>query len=221
VTTVAVLAAHPDDELLGAGATLAAHARAGDDVHALVLADGATSRYPDEMAAVLAESAKRAGDVLGLTSVRTVGFADQRLDALALIDVTATIEAFLDGLRPQVVYTHFPGDANLDHAVVARAAWTACRPYAQPQVRQFAAFETPSSTEWGWPVDPAGFAPTVFVDISATLDVKLAAMACYETELRDYPHPRSLQALTERAAFWGSRVGFTAAEPFQMLRELR
>ena len=221
MTTIAVLAAHPDDELLGAGATLAAHTRAGDDVHALVLADGATSRYAEQMVPVLADSAKRAAEVLGLASVRTVGLADQRLDTLALIDVILVVEDFLNDLRPQVVYTHFAGDANLDHAVVARAAWTACRPYAQPQLRRFAAFETPSSTEWGWPLDPVSFAPTVFVDVAATLDVKLAAMACYETELRAYPHPRSLRALTERAAFWGSRVGLAAAEPFQMLRELR
>jgi LmbE family N-acetylglucosaminyl deacetylase len=90
-----------------------------------------------------------------------------------------------------------------------------------PGLRRFAVFETPSSTEWAWPLDGGAFAPNLYVDVTATLDVKLRAMACYSTELRDYPHPRSLRALRERAAFWGSHVGRGAAEPFQVLREVR
>jgi LmbE family N-acetylglucosaminyl deacetylase len=138
-----------------------------------------------------------------------------------LLEVTRLVEAVVDELRPDVVYTHFPGDVNADHGVVARAAWTACRPFVLPGLRRFAVFETPSSTEWAWPLDGAEFAPNSFVDITDTLPDKLAAMACYETELRDYPHPRSLRALRERAAYWGSRVGRVTAEPFRVLREVR
>jgi LmbE family N-acetylglucosaminyl deacetylase len=87
-------------------------------------------------------------------------------------------------------------------------------------LRRFAVFETPSSTEWAWPLQGGGFQPELFVDVSATLEVKLAAMACYESELRNYPHPRSLRALRERAAYWGSRVGRPAAEAFQLLRQV-
>lgn len=217
---VVVLAAHPDDELLGAGATLAKHVRAGDEVHAVVLADGATSRYEDTMVEVLAAASKQAAEVLGLASLRTCGLPDQRLDGLPLVDLTRAVETVLDELRPHVVYSHFPGDVNLDHGVVARAAWTACRPYVLPQLRRFAVFETPSSTEWAWPSAGTVFRPNMFSDVSSTLDTKLAAMACYDSELREYPHPRSLRALAERARFWGSRVRCRAAEPFQLLREV-
>jgi LmbE family N-acetylglucosaminyl deacetylase len=221
MNTVLVVAAHPDDELLGAGATLARHARSGDEVHAVILADGATSRYAEGMAEVLAKCAHRAAEVLGLASVQLLSLPDQRLDALPLIEVTARVEAVVDLLRPQIVYTHFPGDANADHAVAARAVWTACRPYALPGLHRFAVFETPSSTEWGWPLNGGTFTPTQFVDVTGTLEDKIEAMACYESELREYPHPRSLRALRERAAYWGSCIGRAAAEPFQLLREVR
>jgi LmbE family N-acetylglucosaminyl deacetylase len=217
---VLVVAAHPDDELLGAGGTLARHARRGAAVHALVLSDGASSRYEADMAEVLAKSAQRAGEVLGLASVQVGSLPDQRLDAVPLLEVTRLVEAVTDELRPDVVYTHFPGDVNADHGVVARAAWTACRPFVLPGLRRFAVFETPSSTEWAWPLDGAEFVPNSFVDIADTLPDKLAAMACYETELRDYPHPRSLRALRERAAYWGCRAGRAEVEPFRVLREV-
>ncbi|HJQ47132.1 MAG TPA: PIG-L deacetylase family protein [Amycolatopsis sp.] len=220
MTTVLVVAAHPDDELLGAGGTLARHVHCGDEVHAVVVADGATSRYGEGMSDVLAKSAQRAADVLGLASVDLLSLPDQRLDTLSMLDVTRDVEAVVDRLRPAVVYTHFPGDVNVDHGQVARAAWTACRPYVLPGLRRFAVFETPSSTEWAWPLEGSGFDPTLFVNITSTMDEKLDAMACYESELRDYPHPRSLRALRERAAYWGSRVGQSAAEAFQILREV-
>ncbi|MGW2571416.1 PIG-L deacetylase family protein [Streptomyces sp. NPDC001537] len=219
MSTVLVLAAHPDDELLGAGGTLARHVRDGDAVHALVLTEGASSRYREGLAEDLAKSAQRSAQVLGLASLELWSLPDQRLDTLPLIDVVQQVETVVDALRPDLVYTHFPGDVNSDHGVVARAAWTACRPYVLPGLRRFAVFETPSSTEWAWSTDDA-FTPSLYADVTRTLQVKLEAMSCYETELRDHPHPRSLRALQERAAYWGSRVGRPAAEPFQVLREM-
>jgi LmbE family N-acetylglucosaminyl deacetylase len=219
VDRVLVVAAHPDDELLGPGGTLARHVRDGDAVHAMVLSDGAVSRYPGEMINVLAGSAQRAAKLLGLSSLTLRSLPDQRLDAAPIVEVTQLVEDVIDQVRPTVVYTHFPGDVNVDHSVVSRATWIACRPYVAPFVRRFAVFETPSSTEWGWPIAGDTFTPALFVDISDTLEDKVAAMACYESELRDYPHPRSLRALRERAAYWGSRVGRPAAEAFQVLRE--
>ncbi|NIH80863.1 PIG-L deacetylase family protein [Amycolatopsis viridis] len=220
MNTVLVVAAHPDDEVLGAGGTLARHVHCGDRVHALLVADGATSRYTAGMAERLAKCTRRAAQVLGFASVHQLSLPDQRLDTLPLLDVTREVEKVVDRVRPEVVYTHFPGDVNADHGVVARAAWTACRPYVLPGLRLFAAFETPSSTEWAWPLAGSTFSPARFVDVSATLDGKLDAMSCYDSELRDYPHPRSLRALRERAAYWGSRVGRPAAEAFQVLREV-
>jgi LmbE family N-acetylglucosaminyl deacetylase len=215
-----VFAAHPDDEVLGAGGTLARHAKRGDEVHAVVAAEGATGRYEDEMKEALQKAGLRAAEELGFSSIRFEELPDQRLDELSLIDVTQRIEAILEELDPEVVYTHFPGDVNADHGIVARAAWTACRPYRFPRVRRFAAFETPSSTEWGLPLPTSAFQPNLFVDVSTTIDAKVTALECYESELRTYPHPRSARALRERAAYWGSVVGYPSAEPFVILREI-
>ena len=220
LTRVAVIGAHPDDEILGAGATLARHVQAGDEVHAIVVADGAGSRYPGDMMGTLEKDARRAAETIGFASLRLLSLPDQRLDTVPLIELTQLLESVLDDVGPQVVYTHFPGDVNADHGLVARAAWTACRPYYRPALRRFAVFETPSSTEWAWPMSDTTLQPNHFVDVTGTLDIKIAAMECYETELRDYPQPRSARSLRERAAFWGSQVGRLAAEPFRVLREL-
>ena len=218
---VVAVAAHPDDEVLGVGGTLARHAMDGAEVIVLVVADGATSRYPDAMSETLEIAGQKAALRLGVSEIRFAGLPDQRLDAVPLIDITRTVESLLDELAPDVVYTHFPGDVNLDHAAVARATWTACRPYQRRGLREIFAFETPSSTEWGWPGLGDRFSPNVFVDVTETLEMKIAAMACYGSELRTAPHPRGLDALRTRAQFWGSVVGLSAAEPFMLLRSLR
>jgi LmbE family N-acetylglucosaminyl deacetylase len=220
-TRIVVIGAHPDDEILGAGGTLARHVMEGDEVHAIVVADGASSRAPDEMMFALKEDAARAAETIGFASIRVQSLPDQRLDTVPFIDLTQNIEAILDDIQPHVVYTHFPGDVNVDHGLVARAAWTACRPYVRPQLRRFAVFETPSSTEWAWPVNDSDLRPNHFVDITETLDTKIAAMECYKSELREYPHPRSSRSLRERAAFWGSQVGRLAVEPFRILRDVQ
>lgn len=217
---IVVFAAHPDDELLGAGGTIARHVQAGDEAHAVVVADGAGSRYPDELATTLEKQAHRAAEIIGFASVRFLALPDQRLDGVPLIELTQRLESVLDEICPAVVYTHFPEDVNVDHGRVARAAWTACRPYRLPGLRRFAVFETPSSTEWAWPLNDTALQPNLFIDVTSTLHIKVAAMECYETELREYPHPRSSRALRERAAFWGSHVGQFAAEPFRVLREV-
>lgn len=220
MTTVLVIAAHPDDEVLGPGGTIARHTRGGDEVHTVVVADGATSRYEDHMVGVLAVASEKVAGLLGVTDARMLGLPDQRLDSLALLEVTQQVQEIVAQVHPTIVYTHCPWDVNADHGVVSRATWTACRPYVAPQLTRFAVFETPSSTEWGWPAGSETFLPNLFVDITSTLEDKLTAMSFYESELRDYPHPRSLRALRERAAYWGSRVSRTAVEPFQILREV-
>jgi LmbE family N-acetylglucosaminyl deacetylase len=218
--TVLVVAAHPDDELLGAGATLALHARRGDAVHAVVMSEGVTARYEEPMKEALEKAGRMAADCLGLKSIRFEKFPDQRMDTVPLVEVTQCIEAIVEEIQPSTVYTHFPGDVNADHGVVARAAWTACRPYRFPGVTHFAVFETPSSTEWGWPLPGEGFQPNRYVNVTATIDAKVEALECYESELRHYPHPRSARAIRERAAYWGSHVGYAAVEPFMVLREV-
>ncbi len=217
---VLVLAAHPDDELLGLGGTVARHADAGDEVIGVVASEGATSRYASEAAPALEASCRAAAEILGIREVRFLGFADQRMDTVPLIEVTQRIEAVVREVRPDTVYTHHWGDLNRDHRVVCEAAQVACRPVGGDYPRRVYCFETPSSSEWSAPDPASQFVPTRFVDVTATIDRKLRAMACYASEARPAPHPRSLDALRARAALWGHTVGVAYAEAFVLLRQV-
>ena len=159
--------------------------------------------------------------IVGAAGVVHRGLPDQRLDTLPLSEVACEVEQLIEGFAPEVVYTHFGGDINRDHQIIAEAVLVATRPYAAPSVREVLMFETPSSTEWGAPQILPVFHPAVFVDIAPTLERKVDAFLCYTAEVRDYPHPRSPRALRERARYWGSLVNRTAAEAFAVVRSLR
>jgi N-acetylglucosamine malate deacetylase 1 len=133
------------------------------------------------------------------------------MDSLVLLDVVKPIEAIVAEVEPVIVYTHSPSDRNVDHGVVFNAVATACRPLRNSRLRAIYCFETPSSTEWG---DPSGFAPTHYVDISGTVETKLAALKCYECEMRPFPHPRSYDGVLHLAHWRGACAGFVAAEAF-------
>lgn len=218
---VLVVAAHPDDELLGAGGTVAVHADKGDHVVLAIMCEGISMRYAPERHAIVCGQARKAGEILGAKHVHLGNLPDQKLDTLPLTEVIGHVETLVREHKPETVYTHFGGDVNRDHQVLAEAVMVACRPYAAPWVKQLLCFETPSSTEWACEPQRAVFRPNCFVDISATLDRKLAAFACYEAEVCPYPHPRSLRALEERARYWGSTMNLAAAEPFAIWRVLR
>jgi LmbE family N-acetylglucosaminyl deacetylase len=137
------------------------------------------------------------------------------------LEVVKLVEELVDRLKPDVIYTHHPGDLNVDHGVIHRAVLTATRPTAGQSVREIYAFEVPSSTEWAFGSLQPTFRPNVFVDVAATLETKIAAMACYGTESREFPHPRSSEALRALARRWGSVVGCDAAEAFELVRSVR
>ena len=146
---------------------------------------------------------------------------DNRLDTVPLLDVVKIVESLVERLQPEVIYTHHAGDLNVDHGVIHRAVLTATRPVTGQPVREIYAFEVASSTEWAFQrIEPA-FRPNVFVDITRTIEAKIAAMECYETEARKFPHPRSPEALRALATRWGSVVGCAAAEAFELVRSVR
>lgn len=222
-----VIAAHPDDEVLGCGATAARLVMEGHDVHFAILGEGMTSRHADRADAdaaqlvTLSRQAHAAAARLGVKSLVLQSLPDNRLDTVPLLEVVKIIEELVDRVKPQVIYTHHPGDLNVDHGVIHRAVLTATRPVAGQPVREIYAFEVPSSTEWAFDrIEPA-FRPNVFVDVSRTIEAKIAAMECYESEAREFPHPRSPQALQAIAARWGSVVGCAAAEAFELVRSIR
>ena len=220
---VLVVAAHPDDEVLGCGGTIARYAGEGRAVHVLILADGESSRAQAGAgdAAARASAAQRAGEVLGVASVSCLGLPDNRLDTVELLQVVQGIEAVLGRVQPGTVLTHHHGDVNIDHRVAHEAVLAACRPLPGSCVRELLFFEVPSSTEWR-PGSPAtAFAPTVFVDIGPVLAAKMAALEAYAAELRPAPHPRSREAIDSLAAWRGATAGVARAEAFMLGRSLR
>ena len=210
---ILVIAAHPDDELLGCGGTVALHARDGDCVTSVIACEGESLRYGPNGVGQAAHT-RRAADVLGVRDVRQFGFPDQRLDTMPLLEVIGPLERVVRDVQPQIVYCQFGGDANRDHEILFRALLVATRP-VERSIQAVYAFDTASSTEWGY---PRAFLPDTWVDITSTLDQKLAAMACYESEVREYPHPRSLDALRFRAKAWGNQNCVDAAEVFMTVR---
>jgi LmbE family N-acetylglucosaminyl deacetylase len=221
-----IIAAHPDDEVLGCGGTIAKLAAQGEEVYILILATGLTSRVgfdlektPDALQTHL-ERARRAGALLGAKNVNFAGFPDQKMDTLPLLEITHRIEAEIESIKPQTIFTHHGGDLNLDHVITFRATLTATRPMAGSVVRAVYAYEVPSSTEWAFQKFEPKFQPNLFHDISDSLPKKIEAMQIYESEARQFPHPRSPEALEAIARRWGAVSGLKAAEAFEIVREI-
>lgn len=208
---VLVIAAHPDDEVLGCGGTVAVHAGAGHSVTAVIACEREPLRSGPH---AVSQPTLRAAATLGIADIRGLGFPDQKLDTVPLTEIISPLEQIVREVQPRIVYCQFGGDANRDHELLFRALLVATRPIEQC-IEAVYAFDTASSTEWGY---PRTFVPDTWVEITGTLEQKIAAMACYASEVRPYPHPRSLEALRYRAQAWGNRSGLDAAEVFMTVR---
>lgn len=222
---VLVIVAHPDDEVLGCGGTIARQVREGDQVTVLILGEGKTSRIGKIKSvkseiATLKEESEKAGIILGVHKLILKDLPDNRFDSLPLLEIVQIIEAVKEEYQPDLIYTHHFGDMNIDHTLTHRAVLTATRPMPGEKVTGVYAFENPSSTEWNSYDRAHSFVPNYFVNIEETIDVKVQALACYQSELRDYPHPRSLQHIQELAKVNGNKVGLPYAENFQVIREI-
>ena len=222
---ILVIAAHPDDEVLGCGGTMARLALEGNNVFTLILGEGVTSRdrkrdlvKRENEIAELKKQAENANRILGVKKVYTFDFPDNRFDSVPLLDIIKTIEETKDGLKPDIVFTHHIGDLNIDHQLTFKAVMTACRPTKDESVKEIYSFEIPSSTEWNAPSSSTYFIPDYFVDVNKSLKVKINALKEYETELREFSHPRSLKAVELNAEQWGVKMGFEAAEAFKTVR---
>lgn len=218
-----VIAAHPDDEVLGAGGLIAKALRQGRRADVLLLGEGATSRVGADAVEVdrLKAQAAASALVLGGAGVEHLGLPDNRFDTVPLLDVVHAIEERIERLQPDVVVTQHGGDVNIDHQTSFRAVLAATRPVPGHRVRTVMAYEVASSTEWAFGRQSPVFCPNLFVDISDELDIKLDALRCYEDELRPFPHPRSIEGVTAQATRWGTAVGVRAAEAFEIVRAIR
>jgi len=226
--TYLIIVAHPDDETLGCGGSMAKWTNEGHDVHVLIMAEGFTSRDRQrnrrsrtEELSSLAQSANHATKILGVKSINLLDYPDNRMDSVDFLDVVKSIEEVFEKLKPEVVVTNHIGDLNIDHRIVQQAVVTACRPQPGHTVKRILSCEVPSATEWQSPTDGRPFVPNWFEDISDMLELKIKALEAYKSEMREWPHARSIKALEHLARWRGSSVGVEAAEAFMLVREIR
>ncbi len=221
MNNVLIVAAHPDDEVLGAGGTIAKHAQAGDRVSILLLGDGVTSRgasAPDIKKR--ADQANEAAKTLGAIKVILEALPDNKFDSLPLLEIVKIVEKIIFSVKPNVIYTHFGEDLNIDHQLTYKAVITACRPQPDFFVKKILAFEVLSSTEWQAKKKNKMFCPTFYNDISNFIDKKIKSVEMYREELRPYPHSRSKEGIKILAQYRGLEVGLRYAEAFQVVRWL-
>lgn len=222
MSRILVVAAHPDDEAIGCGGTIARHHQAGDEVGLVFFTDGVGSRKGLHSGAtqVRNEAAKQAADILGAELVAAYDFPDNRLDTVALLDIVRPLEQVIERMRPDTIYTHFSGDLNVDHRCVSQAVMTAARPQPRNVVQRIYAFEIASSTGWAGTGAHANFVPNCFVDITSQWELKRAALESYSAEMRAHPHARSIPSLESLAIWRGSISGLRMAEAFILEREI-
>ncbi len=222
---ILVVAAHPDDEVLGCGGTIARLAAEGNEVHIAILGEGITSRYEDRKKAdkneldALKDKAKNASEILGASKLILESLPDNRFDTIPLLDIVHILEKVIEEAGPEIIFTHASSDLNIDHNITHRAVLTAARPIEGSGIRELYAFEVPSSTEWA-SGQFGEFKPDTFYDITGTIDNKLKAMETYESEARKSPHPRSPESLKALAQNRGAAAGLTYAEAFETIRRI-
>lgn len=219
---VLVVAAHPDDEVLGCGGTVARKVKNGGEAYTLILGQGIASRYKKANAQKirdqieeLKKSVYAANEIIGVKEVFAHDFPDNKFDTVSLLEIVKVIENIKNKIKPDIIFTHYEKDLNIDHQITYKAVLTATRPLPNEVVKEIYSFEVLSSTEWNYPTT---FAPDVFFDISDTIDIKIKAMSEYKSELGEFPHPRSLQAIKLSAEYWAMRVGMKYAEAFKAVR---
>ena len=219
---ILIIAAHPDDEILGCGGTVARLVTEGYEAWSLILGEGVTSRDDTRDPGKRSEDIKqlnnqvhRANKIIGIKEVFTHDFPDNRFDTLPLLDIVKVIEKTINQVKPDLIFTHFEKDLNVDHRITYQAVVTSTRPSPREPVRGIYAFEILSSTEWNWPLS---FSPDVFFNIDKGINKKIKAMSEYKSELRDFPHPRSLKGVKLNAEYWGMRSGLKYAEAFKLVR---
>jgi LmbE family N-acetylglucosaminyl deacetylase len=216
------IVAHPDDEVLGCGGTIARLSKKGNEIYVLILGEGITSRddirdkqkRKSEILA-LRRQAEEANKLLGIKKIFFYDFPDNRFDTVPFLDIVKVIEKIKNQIKPEIIFTHYEKDLNIDHQITYKAVITAARPLEEETVKEIYSFEIPSSTEWTYPLS---FSPNMFYDISETIDVKIKALKEYKSELKKYPYPRSLEGVELTAKNWGMKVGLNYAEAFKIVR---
>ncbi len=214
MSKVLVVAAHPDDEVLGIGGIVLKHTKKGDRVRNVIMCEGESLRYSKDVGQ--SEAIKEAARLLGVEHTYLPHFPDQKLDSYILTEVITPLEEISREFKPDIVYCQSASDANRDHKILFEAANIAFRPIVE-WIREFYCFYTSSSTEWGV---PRNFVPDTWVDISEEIEGKIKAFERYHSEIREYPHPRSTDALRYQSYFWGNQCCMDSAEVLMTIRKI-
>ena len=220
---ILVVVAHPDDEVLGCGGTIARFAKQGYEVNILVISDGESSRNLKDydLKRKIKNRKKACFNVAKLLRAKKpnfCGYPDNQLDKIPLLKITKEIEKFIKKIKPNLIFTHHWGDLNIDHVKVNAAVVTACRPQKGNTVKTLLFFEIPSSTEWQISSKKNTFSPNWFVDITKQLKKKIKALNIYKSEIKKWPHPRSTKAVISLAKWRGATVGYKSAAAFVLGR---
>ena len=217
---VLVVTAHPDDEALGCGGSIAYFSSLGYKIYLLVLSDGVSSRESSDngVKELRKIALHKSGEILGIDKIYQEDFPDNSMDSVPLLSIVNRIERIIDVVKPIVVFTHHLGDMNIDHKLTHQAVMTACRPVPELSVKEIYTFEVVSSTDWGF--DDSVFSPNMYIDISSYLNLKIKALEIYDSEMRSSPHSRSIEHCKALAVHRGHSVGLSAAEAFMVVRIL-
>ena len=216
---ILIVVAHPDDEVLGCFASVAKLIKEGNEAYTLILGEGKTSRGEGELEIKeLHKEIKKANEVIGIKEVFIEKLPDNAFDTISLLEIVKVIEKYKNIVKPDIIFTHYENDLNIDHRITYQAVLTATRPMEDECVKEIYSFEILSSTEWNYPLT---FSPDTFFDISDTIDLKIEAMNRYTSELCEYPHPRSLKGIELNAKYQGMRVGKKYVEAFKTIRNIK
>lgn len=217
---ILILAPHPDDEVLGCGATIKKLSDEGNQVFVLVASRGSKRLYDQTKVEVVRSEALEAHILLGVTKTFFLDFPAPELDTVPLADISREISKVLSEYKINVLYLPHRGDIHNDHRVVFNAGLVAARPVGDCSVVEIYAYETLSETEWAAPFGDDAFIPSCFVNVESTLEAKMEAMKCFKSQLKAFPNPRSLETIEALSKFRGATVGFKAAEAFMVIRQI-
>ena len=218
---ILIIAPHPDDEVLGCGGTIVKHVSSGDEVYLCIVTKAYPPDWSEDEIPRRKQEVLKANEILGIKKTYFLDFPTVRLDTIPQKELADSISRLVNEVKPEIVYVPHKGDVNRDHHLVFAATLVATRPQPALRIRKVLCYEVLSETEWGVPSVENAFIPNVYVDISETLETKLKAMSEYKSELKEFPHPRSLEAISALAKVRGAAAGVKAAEAFMLVREVQ
>lgn len=215
---ILVIAPHPDDEVLGCGGTVRKHVSRGDEVFLCIGTKAYTPDWSEDFIKERVHEIERANKILGIKKTFFLDFPSVKIDTIPQKEVNDALSKVVKEVKPEILYIPHGGDLNQDHRLLFAAALVAARPFPNAPVKQIFSYEALSETEWGNELTP--FVPNAFVDITNEIEVKKEAMNAYKSELKEFPHPRSLKAIEVLAQKRGSEAGMEYAEAFMIVRHL-